>query len=68
MDTDIGDAGLENLKGLAKLADLNLEGCEKVTDAGLGRHLEGLKNLKTLTLRGTAVTPEGLKKGPKGPA
>ena len=61
MDTDISDAGLENLQGLANLADLNLAGCKRVTDAGLAL-LEGLKNLKTLTLRGNAVTPEGLKK------
>ena len=64
METDIGDAGLENLKGLTKLTELNLEGCKRVTDAGLA-HLEGLKSLKTLTLRSTAVTPKGLKKAQK---
>ena len=52
------DAGLEHLKGLAKLELLDLSGT-KVTDAGLER-LKGFKDLKWLSLNSTQVSSAGL--------
>ncbi len=58
MKPQIGDAGLENLKGLAALRDLNL-GNTEVSDAGL-KLLAGLSQLNGLWLDGTKVTDAGL--------
>ena len=59
MDTEITDAGLENLRGLTQLQSLDLAGT-KVTDAGLA-HLKGLTKLQSLDLfRATNVTDAGL--------
>jgi len=58
-DTEVMDADLERLKGLAELAHLHLENT-KVTDAGL-QHLKGLTNLQELNLVDTHVTDEGVK-------
>jgi hypothetical protein len=55
--TEIGDAGLEHLKGLPHLQSLYL-GTE-VTDAGLA-HLKGLTELRYLNLSRTHVTDAGV--------
>ena len=54
----VTDAGLEHLRSLTKLVELDLSGTT-VTDAGLAR-LEGLKQLNALDLGGTRVTDRGL--------
>jgi Leucine-rich repeat (LRR) protein len=56
----VTDAGLENLKGLANLTNLQLEGCKNVGNAGL-EHLKGLTSLTDLRLRFTQVSDAGLK-------
>ncbi|MCH8804975.1 MAG: hypothetical protein IH986_02675 [Planctomycetes bacterium] len=56
--TQVTDAGLAHLKGLAGLNWLWLSGTE-VTDAGLA-HLKGLAGLHVLSLVGTQVTDAGL--------
>jgi internalin A len=50
--TNVGDAGLEHVKGLTELQFLNLWGT-KVTDAGMG-HVKGFRQLETLQF-GTAT-------------
>jgi len=57
--TGVTDAGLEHLRGMAKLNVLNLFGT-KVTDAGLG-YIKGLNQLQRLDLRRTKVTDAGVK-------
>ena len=57
-DTRVKDAGLGHLKGLTKLANLDLRNT-RVSDAGL-KHLRGLTNLLTLYLDGTQVSDAGL--------
>lgn len=57
-DTDVDDAGFEQLAGLTYLEHLNAAKT-KVTDAGLA-HLKGLTELKTLDLTGTQVTDAGI--------
>ncbi len=53
--------GLEHLRGLTQLKDLNLNGMRVITDVGL-EHLEGLTQLQELGIIGTRVTDEGVKK------
>jgi hypothetical protein len=53
----VTDAGLEHLKDLKELEELNLMG-QKITDAGL-QHLQGLKQLRVLYLGQSRVTPAG---------
>jgi hypothetical protein len=53
--TKISDMGLEHLKGLSSVRELNLHFAEYVTDSGIA-HITGWKNLERLTLRGTKVT------------
>jgi hypothetical protein len=53
-------AGLEHLKGLAVLEELDVR-AKQVTDAGL-EHLAGLRALQTLDLRGAKITDAGLEK------
>jgi hypothetical protein len=55
--TNVTDAGLAHLEGLAGLQRLEL--CEtRITDAGV-KHLVGFKALRVLLLDGTAVTDAG---------
>jgi beta-lactamase regulating signal transducer with metallopeptidase domain/Leucine-rich repeat (LRR) protein len=54
----IDDAGLDALRGMANLVDLNLGGTN-ITDDG-AKALEGLKNLKTLHIWDTKITDAGL--------
>ncbi|MGO8689900.1 MAG: hypothetical protein ACLQLG_09715 [Thermoguttaceae bacterium] len=56
----VTDAGMVQLKGLARLTCLDLSQT-KVGDAGLD-HLKGLTNLRSLTLYSTDVTDGGVKK------
>ena len=58
-DTEVTDAGLEQLKGVTGLEALALGA--KVTDAGL-EHLKGLTELTFLQLFGTKVTDNGVDK------
>jgi hypothetical protein len=55
--TQVTDAGLEHLKGLAKLKILSLSNSKGVTDAGL-EHLKGMSSLRQLSLWGTGCTKE----------
>jgi hypothetical protein len=57
--TYISDRGVERLKQLAQLEDLNLYAAEFITDAALA-FLRGHRQLKTLNLRGTDVTDTSL--------
>ncbi len=59
LDTQVTDAGLEHLRGLTSLEELNLR-FTQVTDAGL-EHLKGLNSLNELDLSDTQVTDAGLK-------
>lgn len=54
----VADAGLAHLRGLTRLADLNLHGTG-VTDAGLG-HPAGMTELRLRSLSATRVTAAGL--------
>ena len=56
--TQITDAGLVHLKGLASLTELSLDETQ-ITDAGLV-HLKGLTSLTTLGLGGPQITDAGL--------
>jgi hypothetical protein len=58
--SEVTDAGLEHLKGLAKLQRLSVS-YTKVSDAGL-EHLKGLTHLRLLDLWGTKVTDAGVKR------
>jgi internalin A len=57
--TQIGDAGLEHIKGITTLESLYLERCANVTDPGLA-HLNGLTNLTHLDIPQTSVTNAGI--------
>jgi Leucine-rich repeat (LRR) protein len=57
--TQVTDAGLEYIKGLNNLEELDL-GNTQVTDAGL-EHFKGLNSLEGLWLDNTQVTDAGLK-------
>ena len=54
----VTDAGLNRLRGLPQLRELDLGGTE-VTDAGL-EHLKGLRQLEKLDLYDTGITDAGL--------
>jgi len=56
--TSISDSGLEYLKDLKNLKDLQLR-LTSVSDVGL-QHLHGLKKLEDLDLQQTKVTPQGI--------
>ncbi|MBI4662798.1 MAG: hypothetical protein HY735_28620 [Verrucomicrobia bacterium] len=58
-NTDLSDACLPHLAGLAKLQELYLNGM-KITDTGLPA-LKGLKNLHGLALENTGITDSGFK-------
>src|SRR5262245_40455055 len=51
----ITDAGMERLKPLNKVTDLNLFAVEKITDVGLS-YIRDWKKLERLNLHGTDVT------------
>ena len=57
-DSDVTDAGLEHVKDLKSLRELDLWGCD-VADAGL-EHLKGLTRLEHLDLGFTNITDAGL--------
>src|SRR2546428_1895046 len=57
--TYISDRGIERLKGLDRLEELNLYAAEFITDAALA-FLRGNRQLKRLSLRGTDVTDTSL--------
>ena len=57
--THITDLGLERLKPLPSLVDLNLHHAEFVTDEGVA-HLRGWKALERLNLKGTKITDTAL--------
>ena len=57
--TYVSDRGVEHLKQLDQLDDLNLYAAEFITDAALA-FLRGHRQLKTLNLRGTDVTDTSL--------
>jgi len=64
--TSISDSGLEYLKDLKNLKDLQLR-LTSVSDVGL-QHLHGLKKLEDLDLQQTKVTPQGIAGPTKSPA
>lgn len=51
----ITDVGLEHLRGLRRVVDLNLYYAEYISDSGIA-HIKGWEQLEHLTLRGTKVT------------
>src|SRR4029453_1589699 len=57
--TYVSDRGVERLKQLDRLEDLNLYAAEFITDAALA-FLRGHRQLKSLNLRGTDVTDTSL--------
>ena len=65
--TQITDAGLAFLAGLAQLREINLNGSVKVTDVGIA-HLSKLVRLQKIDLGRTAVTAESAKVLGKLPA
>jgi len=65
--TQITDAGLAALAGLAKLREINLNGSVKVTDVGIG-HFAKLTHLQKIDLGRTAVSAESAKVLGKLPA
>lgn len=56
----ISDAGLAQLGGLDRLVGLDLELCNKITDAGI-KAVGRLKDLRVLILAGTNVTEAGIR-------
>ncbi len=57
--TLITDAGIEHLKPLEEVTDLNLYSVERITDVAIA-YIRGWKNLERLNLRGTDVTDTAL--------
>jgi Leucine-rich repeat (LRR) protein len=57
--TYVSDRGVERLKTLRQLEDLNLSAAEFITDAAIA-FLRGHRQLKTLNLRGTDITDTSL--------
>jgi len=55
--TRVTDAGLEQLKSLENVVELNCYYAERLTEDGIA-HLRGWKHLERLSLRGTKVTSE----------
>lgn len=58
-NTDVTDAGLEQVGKITSLKYLFLNNNRSLTDAGLA-HLKGLSNLETLSLDDTQITDDGL--------
>ena len=57
--TRITDLGIERLRPLTEVEELNLFACEHISDTSLA-HLRHWKNLRRLNLRGTDITDTGL--------
>ena len=57
--TRITDLGIERLRPLTGIEELNLYACEHISDTSLA-HLRHWKNLRRLNLRGTDITDTGL--------
>ena len=57
--TRVRDAGLQQLGTVPFIAGLNLEFCNRITDAGL-KHLQKLPKLQMVILTGTSVTHAGV--------
>src|SRR6185436_582158 len=57
--THITDLGMERLKPLPHVTELNLYYAEFVTDVGVA-HLKGWKHLERINLRGTKITDTAL--------
>ena len=57
--TRITDLGIERLRPLTGVEELNLYACEHISDTSLA-HLRHWKNLRRLNLRGTDITDTGL--------
>ncbi|HEU0004506.1 MAG TPA: hypothetical protein VFS12_00830 [Terriglobia bacterium] len=55
--TRVTDAGLEQLKGLENIVELNCYYAERLTEDGIA-HLRGWEHLEHLSLRGTKVTSQ----------
>src|SRR4029079_4766370 len=58
-NTQVTDAGLEQIAGLVELRHLGLNDTQ-ITDDGM-KHLKGLKGLDGLSVMGIKVTPAGCK-------
>src|SRR5438445_11998828 len=58
--SDVGNNGLQQLKGLSGLTELILDYSFRFTDAGFA-HLAGLNNLRHLGLLRTGVTDKSMK-------
>jgi Leucine-rich repeat (LRR) protein len=59
LQTNVSDAGLEHLKGLKQLRELNLWNDPKIKGPGL-KHLAGLDSLERLNLGQTQIRDEDL--------
>jgi hypothetical protein len=57
--TRVTDLGIERLKPLTGIEELNLYACEHITDTALA-HLREWRRLRRLNLRGTDITDTGL--------
>lgn len=58
-DLHVTDSALEHLEGYTRLKFLWLDGSKRLTDAGL-QHLQNLVELKSLSVKGTAITAQGV--------
>ena len=57
--TRVTDLGIERIRPLTGIEELNLYACEHISDTSLA-HLRQWKNLRKLNLRGTDITDTGL--------
>lgn len=58
-ETAVTAQGIGALKQMKFLANLNVAACKSIDDTAVSA-LKDLKNLKELTVRGTAITGEGV--------
>ncbi|PRP73531.1 hypothetical protein PROFUN_02540 [Planoprotostelium fungivorum] len=59
ISSNITDASLADISQLRNLAELQLTGCERITDGGLEK-LKGMSSIRTLWLSCTGVTDVGM--------
>ena len=59
--TNVTDAGLASLALLPRLEKLSLRNCAKISDRAIDR-LKQFKSLKSIDLRDTSFTAEGIKR------